>query len=174
LNKVITIGLIHNSILPLKRSHPRSTVPDYYITCLRCPPANFHFTRPRVFPKRAPLHQPNINQKTTKSHKPQGQESRHHVRSHSPHHRPLPRAILPPNRSYPRQSPPAARRDSYHRRWWPDQCFLDKGMVIPEPPKVVCVVRCCDGSRADDEMLCSSGFTPPTQPRSGDHRQSAK
>jgi hypothetical protein len=123
-------------------NQPSTTTPSL-VTCPRCPPANSAFTLHVLASsaKRAPLHQPNIiRNSSTRSPEPQIHKKQkrtlpnHHVRSNPPHHCPLPRAILPPNRPHPRQSPPAARRDSNHRRWWPDQCFFDTGMFIPDPP----------------------------------------
>jgi hypothetical protein len=52
------------------------------------------------------------------------------VRSNSPHHSSLPRAILPPNRPHPRQSPPVARRAGDYRRRRPDQRFLEPRMFV--------------------------------------------
>ena len=53
------------------------------------------------------------------------QEKINHVRSNPPHHRPLPRAILPPDRPHPRQSTPDPWRASDNRCRWAGQCLLE-------------------------------------------------
>lgn len=59
----------------------------------------------------------------------------HNVRSNPPHHRSLPRAILPSDRPHPRQSPPTARRAGDYRRRRPDQCFLEPSMLTALTPR---------------------------------------
>ena len=49
----------------------------------------------------------------------------HNVRSNPPHHRSLPRAILPPDRPHPRQSTPDPWRASDNRCRWAGQCLLE-------------------------------------------------
>jgi hypothetical protein len=133
----IAVFLIHNAILSLKPTIHHHTQPRH-VPSLPARELGFHFTRPRVFRQTratpSTKHQPQLLNQITITANSQETLLNHHVRSNPPHHCPLPRAILPPNRPHPRQSPPAARRDSNHRRWWPDQCFFDTGMFIPDPP----------------------------------------
>lgn len=107
------------------------------LTCFRAQihPQTFHSTRlPSRRPSQTCNHHYNRSTKThysaqqlAKTHKPHI----HNVRSNSPHHRSLPRAILPPDRPHSRQSPPVARRAGDYRRRRPDQCFF-------EPRKLCC------------------------------------
>lgn len=104
------------------------------LTCFRsmCPqssPAPHHFTRLARRPELACRHidtNPTLAQRKQHRITPaRGYKSAHHVRSHPSHHRSLPRAILPPDRPHPRQSPPTTRRAGNDRCWWSDQRFLE-------------------------------------------------
>jgi hypothetical protein len=99
------------------------------------PPANFPLYTSTLAspPKRAPPLQPtnkNTSPDITQIFATTPNTHIQNVRSNPPHHSSLPRAILPPNRPHPRQSPPAARRASNHRRRRPDQRFLEPRMFV--------------------------------------------
>lgn len=158
------------------------------LTCFRAQihPQTFHSTRlPLASPaqtchhhhynqqKHITLHYLNLPNNTQRTH-PQCPKQ-------PPHHRSLPRAILPPDRPHPRQSPPVARRAGDYRRRRPDQCLLEPRMsqVLillifcfceeEEQPKKEAVFDC--GTNANATL---PGLTPPAQPRRRDHRQGAE
>jgi hypothetical protein len=108
----------------------------------------------------------------------------HHVRSNPPHHRPLPRAILPPDRPHPRQSAPDPWRASNNRRRRSSQRFLEPRKFLKEntfPRKkstttivdLMCKARITNTTHANFPLRYT-GRTPPTQPRGRNHRQGAK
>lgn len=100
---------------------------------------------------------------TSTTHITRKKRKHNHVRSNPPHHRPLPRAILPPDRPHPRQSAPAPWRASDDRRRWAGQRILEprKFVMNNSPTKSL-------------KLIDFTGLTPPTQPRGRNHRQSAK